>query len=92
VANRIYRDIWSTREALQELQHDGVLATIGETDPIYCYAPQADLTRQIKLLAQSYNEPIERDTIQNMMRSIAKDASFRRARRQICGAYELQMI
>jgi DNA-binding MarR family transcriptional regulator len=92
IANRSYRDIWSTREALQELEQDGILTSSTDEDPRYLYQPRAELVEQIERLMLSYNEPIERDGIQHMLREVSKDASFHRARRQMQGAYELQMI
>jgi hypothetical protein len=80
LANRIYRDIWSTREALRELAEDGVLCVrdiAGE--PIYYYRPRAEYVDPIFRLAQSYNEPIERDAIQRALREVASYARYRRA-------------
>ena len=80
LANRIYRDIWSTNEALRELAEDGVLCVRGiGSDPIYCYRPRAEYIDPIFRLAQSYNEPIERDAIQRTLREVASYARYRRA-------------
>jgi hypothetical protein len=80
LANRIYRDIWSTREALRELAEDGVLCVRGiVSDPIYSYRPRAEYIDPIFRLAQSYNEPIERDAIQHALREVASYARYRRA-------------
>lgn len=92
IANRSYRDIWSTREALQELCQDGILVASSDDDPHYTYQPRQELIERIERLAQSYNEPIERDDIQRMLREVSSDASYRRARRKMRGAFELQMI
>ena len=80
LANRIYRDIWSTREALRELAEDGVLC-VNESagEPVYRYRPRAEYVDPIFRLAQSYNEPIERDAIQRALREIASYARYRRA-------------
>ena len=80
LANRIYRDIWSTREALRELAEDGVLCMrdiAGE--PVYIYRPRAEYIDAIFRLAQSYNEPIERDAIQRTLREVASYAKYRRS-------------
>jgi hypothetical protein len=79
-ANRIYRDIWSTREALRELAEDGILSTtaIGG-EPVYHYRPHAEYVEPIFRLAQGYNEPLERDKIQRAVRDIAIYAPYRRA-------------
>ena len=80
LANRIYRDIWSTREALRELAEDGVLCITDNTsEPIYRYHPRAEYVDPIFRLAQSYNEPIERDAIQRALREVASYARYRRA-------------
>ncbi len=91
VANRIYRDIWSTREALHELHQDGVLTAEGD-EQRYSYRPRLDYVERITRLVYCYNEPIERDHIQHTLREICEDALYRRARRQIRGAFELQSI
>jgi hypothetical protein len=81
-ANRIYRDIWSTREALREMADDGVLiVTPLAGEPIYRYRPRPELADAIFRLAQAYNEPIERDVIQRTLREIASYAPYRRAGR-----------
>ncbi|MEO7909512.1 MAG: hypothetical protein ABIV47_07655 [Roseiflexaceae bacterium] len=80
LANRIYRDIWSTREALRELAEDGVLCVsdiAGEL--VYRYRPRAEYVDAIFRLAQSYNEPIERDAIQRALREVASYAKYRRS-------------
>jgi hypothetical protein len=82
IAERIYRDIWSTREALRELAEDGILNTanvVGEV--VYRYRPRADCVEPIFRLAQSYNEPLERDQLQRMLREVASYAPYRRASR-----------
>jgi len=79
LANRIYRDIWSTREALRQLAEDGVLSVSGHTgEPIYRYRPRAEYVDAIFRLTQSYNEPIERDAIQRALREVASYATYRR--------------
>ena len=80
LANRIYRDIWSTREALRELAEDGVLCVNDiASELIYRYRPRAEYVDAIFRLAQSYNEPIERDAIQRALREVASYARYRRA-------------
>lgn len=80
IAQRIYRDIWSTGEALQELSHDGILYEMGVTgEPVYRYLPRADYVEAIRRLCDIYNEPIERDTVQRLVREAATMAPYRRA-------------
>lgn len=90
LANRMYRDIWSTREALREMAEDGILAEnmIG-SDPTYRYRPLAQYTEAIFRLAQSYNEPFERDQIQRVLHDIASYARYLRTRNRSSG-FELQ--
>ncbi|KAB8140239.1 hypothetical protein F8S13_24780 [Chloroflexia bacterium SDU3-3] len=82
IGQRAYRDIWSTREALRELAEDGVLmiqhSNAGE--PIYCYHPLPELADSINKLYVLYNEPIERDDLQRLVRDAASYAPYRRAR------------
>lgn len=80
VADRIYRDIWSTREALRELAESGVLSETNSPDgPVYAFCPACELAEPIRRLIHCYNEPLERDLIHRMLREIAEDASYRRA-------------
>ncbi len=79
IAERIYRDIWSTRQALCEMAEDGLLFAAGTGEPIYRYRPHPDHREPIFRLAQSYNEPLERDQLQRTLREIASYAPFRRA-------------
>src|SRR5690349_12989849 len=63
IAEWLYRDIWSTREALGELAEDGLLSIVGAGEPIYRYQPRPEYREPIFRLVQSYNEPLERDQI-----------------------------
>lgn len=82
VADRIYRDIWSTREALRELAESGVLSETNTPDgPAYAFCPSCELAESIRRLIDCYNEPLERDLIHRTLREIAGDASYRRAAR-----------
>src|SRR5262249_27004144 len=48
-ANRLYRDIWSTREALRQLAEDGILSANSSHggEPIYAYRPRPRVCRCI---------------------------------------------
>ena len=82
IAERIYRDIWSTREALCELAEDGILSTVDVGgEPVYRYRPRPDYIEPIFRLVHSYNEPLERDHLQRMLREVAVYAPYRRAAR-----------
>jgi hypothetical protein len=82
VAERIYRDIWSTREALSEMTQDGLLFAATVDEPVYRYRPRPEYREPIFRLAQSYNEPLERDQLQREVREIASYAPYRRAESQ----------
>ena len=80
LAQRTYRDIWSTREALRELLDDGVLAckpTNGE--PVYFFRPRAELQEAIQRLYRVYNEPTERDALHRLIRDAETFAPYRRS-------------
>jgi hypothetical protein len=82
IGQRIYRDIWSTREALRELAEDGVLlAAPGREEPVYRYRPAPERLDAIRRLMDSYDEPLERDALQRTLRQLASDAPCRRALR-----------
>jgi hypothetical protein len=90
-ANRLYRDIWSTREALRQLTEDGILTTSGShgNEPIYAYRPRPEYADAMFRLAQSYNEPLERDKIQRALHEVASYAPYRRSAHWK-GAFEFQ--
>jgi hypothetical protein len=79
VAERTYKDIWSTSEALRELAEDGLLLASGTGDPIYRYRPLPEYREPILRLVQCYNEPLERDQLQRVLHEVARNAPFRRA-------------
>jgi len=82
IAQRIYRDIWSTHEALRELAEDGILALVPmASEPTYVYRPRPELLDSIVRLCQVYNEPIERDSLQRLVRDVAVFAPYRRTDR-----------
>lgn len=88
IAQRAYRDIWSTREALQEMTEDGILATGTKGgEPVYRYRPRVEYLEPIVRLCQAYNEPIERDVLQQKVR---ETASYARYRRGSVGALDME--
>ena len=79
VAERAYRDIWSTREALHELAQDGILCNVPmDGEPVYQFDPRPEYAETIKRLYWAYNEPLERDDLQRLVREVGSIASFRR--------------
>jgi len=79
-AQRIFRDMWSTNEALRELADDGVLVLVsGREHHCYRYRPAAEYADGIRRLVWSYDEPLERDRLLRALRQVARDADYRRA-------------
>ena len=91
IAQRAYRDIWSTHEALRELAEDGVLNVAGAGEPVYRYRPRSEHVEPIFRLVQSYNEPLERDQIQRILREVASYAPYRRAA-QLGNSFERSIL
>lgn len=78
IAERIYCDIWSTRAALGELTEDGILintAVLGG-EPLYRYRPCVEHTDAIARLCYCYDEPLERDDVQRLVREVASYARY----------------
>jgi hypothetical protein len=80
IVQRIFRDIWSTREALRELAHDGILGVgDGDGEPIYNYRPRAEHRAPIVRLVERFNDPFARDQIHARLRELARDTLYRRS-------------
>ena len=80
INQRLYRDIWSTQEALRELADDGVLCASGSADePVYGYRPCTEHRVPIARLAERFNDPFARDQIHARLRELAKDTLYRRS-------------
>lgn len=80
LAERTFRDIWSASEALRELTEDGIVVAFdGFGELLYRYQPISELVHPIQQLHQYYNEPIERDYVQQLVREAASYAPYRRA-------------
>lgn len=78
IAGRIFRDMWSTREALEALAEDGILVTATAVggDVQYRYHPLPRFHEPIVRLSRLYNEPLERDHIQRMVRDAARNTAI----------------
>jgi hypothetical protein len=78
IVQRIFRDIWSTREALRELAHDGILG-VGDSagEPVYSYRPRAEHRAPIACLVERFNDPFARDQIHAQLRELACDRLYR---------------
>jgi hypothetical protein len=77
---RIYRDIWSTRDALRELADDGILSVSGSSDePIYSYRPRTEHCAPIERLVERFDDPFVRDQIYARLRELATDTLYRRS-------------
>jgi hypothetical protein len=81
IIQRIYRDIWSTREALRELAGDGILDVVERAgEPIYSYRPHAEYRMPIARLAERFNDPFAREEIHAMLRDYGGGAAQRHER------------
>ncbi len=81
IANRVCRDIWSVAQALDELVEDGVMgrSVSSKGDLRYRYAPQPENHESIKRLIAGYDDPIERDLLQRLIRDLSTYAAYRRS-------------
>jgi hypothetical protein len=79
IAQRLFRDMWSVREALHELYHAGLFQVCSNgSDPVFSFRPRQEFLEALSRLYQSYNEPLERDHIQRLVREVASYALPRR--------------
>lgn len=77
LAERAFRDIWSTRDALRELAEDGILMSIpGVGEPIYRFKPLPEYLDLLVRLYQTYNEPLARDELQRFVREVGSLARY----------------
>lgn len=81
IAERLFRDIWSVEQALEDLTAAGFLSVAQVTggQPVYRYTPPPEWHEAIRRLVRSYNDPIERDMIQRTIRDLSVYALFRRS-------------
>ncbi|MBA3471067.1 MAG: hypothetical protein H0T53_15640 [Herpetosiphonaceae bacterium] len=78
IAARISRDIWSTKQALEELTEAGILSTVpNDGEPIYEYAPKGYLKDALALLIDDYNDPLRRVEVHDYVRELALYAPYR---------------
>jgi hypothetical protein len=79
ITQRIFRDIWSTQDALRELAADGVLI-VGDRagEPVYSYRPRPEHRVPIARLFERFDDPFARDQIHALLRELARDAVYRR--------------
>lgn len=76
-AQRLYRDIWSTEAALKELATQGVMHASNDDNAVYQYRPNPELLDVISGLHRSYNDPLTRDRIHQLVRQQADLAAYR---------------
>ena len=80
IIQRIFRDIWSTRDALRELAEDGILGVNDCTgELIYSYRPRTEYREPIARLVERYNDPFARDRIHARLRELARDTLYCRS-------------
>ncbi len=78
IAGRISRDIWSTKQALEELAEAGILSTVPcDGEPIYDYTPKRYLNDALVLLVEAYNDPLRRVEVHDYVRELALYAPYR---------------
>jgi hypothetical protein len=79
IIQRIYRDIWSTQEALRELADAGILGVSDRAgEPVYSYCPRAEHRAPIARLVERFNDPFARDQIHARLRELESAALYRR--------------
>lgn len=81
LAERCCRDIWSVRQALQEMAEDGVITasrTVGG-ETVYSFHPAAEFVAPIKHLMRSYDNPVEREEILSSIHELSGYAAIRHA-------------
>ncbi len=81
ITDRLCRDIWSVSQALHELCEDGILlrAATAHGEPVYRYAPRDELVEVIRRLVRNYDDPLEREQLQQFIRHLASYAPYRRS-------------
>jgi hypothetical protein len=78
IAARISRDIWSTKQSLEELTEVGILTTLPfDGEPVYEYAPKRYLEEALALLVEAYNDPLRRVEVHDYVRELALYAPYR---------------
>lgn len=78
MAERSCRDIWSVATALREMADDGILATKTGAEPRYVYAPLPEYSEPVRRLMRLYDDPLQRDMLQRLIRDLAEYAPYRR--------------
>lgn len=76
IVERTCRDMWSVKQALQEMAEDGILVisqSIGG-ELAYRYMPRTEYIEPIRRLMRSYDDPLERDTVFRSVREISEYA------------------
>ncbi|NJM05107.1 hypothetical protein HC891_01045 [Candidatus Gracilibacteria bacterium] len=82
MAERTCRDIWSVTAALEELVADGVMRSVAQAgyhETTFRYAPRPEIVESIRRLVRGYDDPIERDYLQRVLRDLSAYASVRRS-------------
>ena len=78
IGSRLARDIWSTRQALEELALSGLFTLLaGDSEPLYEYRPRPEYQEALSLLLQTYNDPLSRDTLHQSVNELARYAPYR---------------
>jgi hypothetical protein len=75
MSQRLYQDIWSVEEAMQELAADGIL---GETNGIYRLSPTGARREALARLIAAYNDPMRRQEIVRLVGELDSYAPYRK--------------
>ena len=88
IADRVCRDMWSVAQSLEEMVEDGVMGrSVSQSgDLSYRYAPLSENHEPLRRLLAGYDDPIERDLLQRIIRDLSTYAAYRRS-----SAWEHQM-
>jgi len=84
LSNRLCRDIWSIRQALQELAEDGILAIsrVVGGEEAYSFSPLPEYIVPLRQLVANYDDPVEREDLFRSIRELAGYALLRHAHDQ----------
>lgn len=78
IAARLSRDIWSTKQALEELAEAGMLLPLpGDREAVYEYQPRQYFEEVLALLVEVYNDPLRRAELHDCVRELARYAPYR---------------
>jgi hypothetical protein len=75
MSQRLYQDIWSVEEAMQELAEDGILT---RTEGVYRVCPSSSRREALTRLIAVYDEPLRRQEIVQLVSELDSYAPYRK--------------